>query len=414
MTRRSVLILTGHVLCNNPRVTKEADALSEAGWQVEVAGGWLDSALVERDRALLADRSWTFTPVIDVSGDTPKTSRLKLRVRARIGRVIGSRCRMENRWQLGYATPELAAAARRSHADVVIAHSEQALWAAAQLPPGRCVGVDMEDWFSEDVPSDARRERPVALLRGLERTLLRRAGHSSCPSAAMSRALAIEYGCRPPSVVYNAFPWSDRKVLDGLAKDRIDRRRPSLYWVSQTLGPGRGLEDLVAALPHVTHEAEIHLRGQPAAGFERVFLGRAPDVWRPRIFVHDVTPNSEVLSRIAEHDIGFAGEIANCRSRNLTVTNKLLHYLLGGLAVVASDTAGQREVAERAPDAIRLYRAGDPISLAHALNELLTDSARLQGAKAASLRAAEQTFCWERQSSSLVALVEAAAAKSAA
>jgi glycosyltransferase involved in cell wall biosynthesis len=156
------------------------------------------------------------------------------------------------------------------------------------------------------------------------------------------------------------------------------------------------------------------LRGQPAAGFERVFLGRAPDVWRPRIFVHDVTPNSEVLSRIAEHDIGFAGEIANCRSRNLTVTNKLLHYLLGGLAVVASDTAGQREVAERAPDAIRLYRAGDPISLAHALNELLTDSARLQGAKAASLRAAEQTFCWERQSSSLVALVEAAAAKSAA
>jgi len=50
----------------------------------------------------------------------------------------------------------------------------------------------------------------------------------------------------------------------------------------------------------------------------------------------------DLLSRIAEHDIGFAGEMPHCRSRDLTVTNKILQYLLAGLAVVASGTAGQR------------------------------------------------------------------------
>jgi len=46
-----------------------------------------------------------------------------------------------------------------------------------------------------------------------------------------------------------------------------------------------------------------------------------------------------LLSRIAEHDIGFAGEMKHCRSRDLTVTNKILQYLLAGIAVVAGNMA---------------------------------------------------------------------------
>jgi hypothetical protein len=38
-------------------------------------------------------------------------------------------------------------------------------------------------------------------------------------------------------------------VLDGHCKDRIDRWRPSFLF-SQTVGPDRGLEDLMAALPN--------------------------------------------------------------------------------------------------------------------------------------------------------------------
>ena len=132
-----------------------------------------------------------------------------------------------------------------------------------------------------------------------------------------------------------------------------------------------------------------------------------PERWRPMIRLHDIVESEELLSRIAEHDIGFAGEQTFCRSRDLTVTNKILHYLLGGLAVVASDTAGQREVAAAAPEAVTLYAGGDAVALAAALDRLLSSPAALQQAQAASLRAAQGRFRWETIAQRLVQSVEA-------
>jgi glycosyltransferase involved in cell wall biosynthesis len=242
----------------------------------------------------------------------------------------------------------------------------------------------------------------VQLLRRLERKLLLAGGHSACPSRAMSEALARKFGCRQPTVVYNAFPWFDRKFMDGLFKDRRDRRLPSIHWFSQTLGLGRGLEDLFAALPLLKHEAQVHLRGKPVSGFENWLAERLPEAWRGRIVIHGLVSNAELLSRIAEHDIGFAGETSAIRSRDLTITNKILYYLLAGLAVVASDTAGQREVAEHAPGGVLLYSPGDASALAARLDELLGSAEALRQTKSAALASAERTFCWERQEGTLL------------
>jgi glycosyltransferase involved in cell wall biosynthesis len=284
-----------------------------------------------------------------------------------------------------------------------IAHSEAAMAVVADLSrKGSSVGIDMEDWYSEDLPPEARKSRPVKLLRKLERELLIRGAHATCPSRAMSEALAREFGCPQPTVVYNAFPWSDRESVDGLVTDRRNRRLPSIHWFSQTLGRGRGLEDLIAALPLLKHDAEIHLRGKPAAGFEHWLKQNAPESWRGRIIIHGLVSNAELLSRIAEHDIGFAGESPLIRSRDLTVTNKILYYLLAGLAVVASDTAGQREVAAQAEGGVFLYLSDDAPALAARLDALLGSAESLKQAKRAAVDAAKRTFCWERQEKALV------------
>jgi hypothetical protein len=222
----------------------------------------------------------------------------------------------------------------------------------------------------------------------------------------MSEALAEEYRCAPPVVVYNAFRWSERKSMDGMLKDRKTQKFPSIHWFSQTLGLGRGLEDLIAALPLMHNLAEIHLRGRRAADFDQWLRGRVPEVWRDRIFFHDLVSNEELPSRIAEHDIGFGGEMTYCRNRDLTVTNKILHYLLAGLAVVASDTVGQREIGEQAPDAVFLYRGGDSAALASHLNALIRSPESLRRAKIGALLAAERIFCWERQEKVLLETVE--------
>ena len=66
------------------------------------------------------------------------------------------------------------------------------------LDDGCLVGVDMEDWFSEDLPLEARTHRPVRLFRNLERKLLTLGKYFACPSRAMSEALAREFGCPQP------------------------------------------------------------------------------------------------------------------------------------------------------------------------------------------------------------------------
>lgn len=410
---KRIVILSGSPLCTNPRVVKEARTLSDAGYEVTVLGAWLDAAAKEHDEELIARSHIDYRPVLDWTAQHPggRTGRFWSRLRMKAGQLIHAHAGRENSWQVGYAVSELLKAALQSEGDLFIAHFEQTLVVAEQLLARGCrVAVDMEDWFSEDLLPEMRANRPVKLLRRLEQELLGRAAYATCTSLAMSQALALEYGCPAPAVVYNAFPWTDRQTIDGLVKDRVDLDRPSLHWYSQTLGPGRGIEDLLAALPDVKHEVEIHLRGNVTRGFEDWLASHTPESWKKRIFIHGLVSNSELLSRIAEHDIGFAGEMKYCRSRDLTVTNKILQYLLGGLAVVASDTAGQREIASQSGSAVSLYHTGDPVALARALDGLLGNTERLERAKSDALQAAEREFCWEQQAPKLLESVEAARA----
>jgi glycosyltransferase involved in cell wall biosynthesis len=383
---------------------------------VQVLGAWLDPDLKERDLYLLKTASFQFVPVLDCTlpGSGAYAAQYFRRARRKVMTKLHGLTGRESPHQLGFGGDAIMARAQTLPADLFIAHSELCLQVAWRLMRrGRRVGVDMEDWFAEDLLPEARGHRPLRLLRFLERELLTRGAFSSCPSRAMSEALCDHYACRPPLVVYNAFSRAEQQANDGLTKDRRDVSVASICWYSQTLGPSRGLEDLVDALPLLECQAEVHLRGRAAPGMTEWIRSRIPDRWQQRIFFHSLAPNHELLSRIAEHDIGFAGETPSCSSRDLTVTNKILHYLLGGLAVVASDTTGQREVAAQAPGAVELYPSGKPEPLAQALNALLGSPDRLPRAKAASLQAAEKTFCWERQEGALLEAVAAARCRQA-
>jgi glycosyltransferase involved in cell wall biosynthesis len=395
---------------------KAATTLARHGYDVHVLGAWLEADLKARDQAMLEHVPFRFEPVFDatLTGLHRTATHALRRARRKAANTVYGLTGWQSRDQLGYGIGRLLARARTLAADLYIAHSEPALYVARRLlQDGHRTGVDMEDWFSEDLLLDSRRRRPLGLLRFLERELLVRGVYASCPSHVLSEALAKEYGGKPPIVLYNAFLWTDRNAIDGRRKERRNTAIPSICWYSQTLGPGRGIEDLVGAMPLLKCEAEIHLRGRATPGMVDWIRGRIPEHWRQRVFFHPLVSNEELLSRIAEHDIGFAGEQMYCRNKDLTVSNKILHYLLGGLAVVASDTAGQREVAEKAPEAVTLYQSGSPEALAKALDCLVGAPDRLARAKAAALQAAEATFCWERQQGVLLEAVALALSKQA-
>jgi glycosyltransferase involved in cell wall biosynthesis len=403
-----IVILSGNHLCHNPRCIKEASALARAGFGVVVLGAWIDPGLKARDLDMLAGLPFSYRPVIDFTSRRlrARVQKFLLQIRGKAARFVQKIWGIESRYLLGPIVDALHSAAMAERADLYIAHSESALFVAQLLlDSGKLIAVDMEDWYSEDLLPEARAYRPIGLLQRLERKLLREGAQSTCPSRAMGDALSAAYGCRSPSVLYNAASWGERESISSIVLDRRNRSVPSIHWYSQTIGMGRGLEDLFAALPFITQEIEIHLRGNQAEGFDIWLSSKLPEGWHERVFIHALVPNNQLISRIAEHDIGFAGEMNYCRSRSLTITNKILDYLMAGLAVVASDTAGQCEVSRQAPDAVRLYRSGDALALATQLNALLESRDALVQAKAAALRAAEQTFCWERQEDRLVDMI---------
>lgn len=408
-----ILILAAGHLWSNPRSRKEADALAEAGHEVSIGGIWFDQAGVDRDFSLASGRAWKFEPFLDLRPTTRigRARNLLARSRNRLAREAYSRLGTRSPSLFGYGTREMLRTAIRTAADLTIVRSEAGMWVAnSLLDRGQRVGIDFEDWYSEDLQPDSRATHPVPWLKQLERRAAAECVYAVTTSVVMANAIAAEYRVPAPRVVYNTFPLGDSARLDKNRKDRKNTDIASVHWFSQTIGPGRGLELLFVAAERVTRPFEIHLRGRLLANYAGWFAAVVPPGLRERVFVHDTVPNEELPSRIAEHDIGLALEAQNVRSRNLTITNKLFQYMQAGLAIIATDTAGQREVFSQAPDMGLLIRNDDPDALARALGELLGDAKRLSAAKGAAAAAFQEKFHWERQSSIVAQLVDRAIA----
>jgi glycosyltransferase involved in cell wall biosynthesis len=158
----------------------------------------------------------------------------------------------------------------------------------------------------------------------------------------------------------------------------------------------------------VDEPVAVHLRGSVSTSVERELRGLFPDEGGHELHLHGLVPNHQLLSRIAEHDIGLALEKGDLLNKKYTISNKILQYLLGGLVVVATDTAGQREVAEKASGAVDICQQEDPQDMARPLNRLLENPRCLEDKKGAALEAARETFCWERQVPTLLRSVDEA------
>lgn len=400
-----ICIVTGSHLCRNPRVVKEADALANAGYDVRVLGPVFSEELWTEDEKLLSDADWTHQITVDLRRTV---SGIWARLRRKTGNWL-TRKGWDAADALGYGVNQTLRRARQESADLYIGHEEVGTWVVWQLEQeGARVGVDFEDWHARDLLPEDRADRPVSLLETVERDLLHRSVHATTTSKVLAEAMADAYDAPEPSVLYNAFPWADREAIDDEVRDRDGTRRVSVHWVSQTIGPGRGLDTLCQALREIETPVQVHLRGHCRPDYRSRLEQMFPAEQGHTLYLHGLVSPGALLSRIAEHDIGLALEPYEPDNKLYTVSNKILHYLPGGLAVVATDTAGQKEVAAQAGDAVRLCSVDSPKEMAHQLRTLLQSDHRLGTAQEHALRAAREEFSWEQQAPKLLKSVEQA------
>jgi len=407
MTRPRILIFTASHLCRNPRVVKEASTLGAAGYEVTVL------TLSVQERFERIDRQFTAPlPFRRVTLDyTSTTRRTKLRSFAQRAATWGARwavrwLRIETVQSLGPAWPLLHMALTYP-ADLTIVHTEIPIWAATRLiRAGRAVAVDVEDWYSEDLMYADRRSRPLKLLKSAERFVLNHARYSTATSEHMADALAAAYQCPRPLALRNVFPLQSRTRLDRPPS----AGSPSFIWFSQTIGPGRGLELFLAAWSRMTTPAPLYLLGEEKPAYRQKLLSLVPPERREFLRFLPLVPPDKLSDKLAEFDIGLALEVPWPLNRDITISNKIFQYMNAGLAVVATNTVGQAEAMQAAPQAGLLIAAHETTMIAQLLTKLVTDGARLREMQTASRRAAETQFSWEREQPRLLTAVDRALA----
>lgn len=381
---------------------KEASALGRAGYPVTVLAVASQERYEAFDRELL--RSAPFRKVVvDLRPGRGLASAASLPSRGATWLL-----RRAVRWGLGTAqalgpAAALARRARSLPADLTIVHTELGLGlGAGRLGRGARVAADFEDWHSRDLLPEARRGRPLRLIEGWEQALIRGAAYVSTTSDAMASALQSAHGGARPVVIRNCFPLQP----DPAAWPRPGP--PAFFWFSQTIGPGRMLEQFLAAWRLTRQPSRFCLLGEVAPAYREKLVDRLPPDRRRWLEFLPVVAPGELPAIIARHDIGLALEPGQPDNKNFTISNKILQYLNAGLAVLATETAGQSEVLARAPDAGLFVRPAETGELAATLDALAAAPARVAAMGAAARRAAEAVFCWEREEPRLLAAVAAA------
>lgn len=404
-----VCLLTPGQPSTNPRLVKEADALIEAGHQVHIVCAHWASWADETDKLLLDSRKLKCTYV----GGHPKSDSSKYRLtrlRHRLGREL---MRLPipvcpATWALCRVSPELQKAAEEIKADLYIAHNMGALpaaWSAARRR-GAKLGFDAEDFHSGMSPQSEARSAETLLVERLERQILPQCDYVTAAAPLIAEMYALKYSIPTPKTILNVFPLNERPET---LRDAGKSSTLSLYWFSQTIGSGRGLEDIVRAMGILKElNIELHLLGDWQPGYTVELAGLVSSVGLPitRIQVHAPAPPSEMVKRAAAYDVGLALEQADSLNRNICLTNKIFTYLLAGNAVIATATRGQQELMREINEAGFCYEVGDIESLASKLRLWCTDRMTLVTARRSAWSHGTKTFNWDREKLKFIQLVE--------
>lgn len=394
MKPRLALVTAGH-LSTCPRMLKAADALAEEGYDVEVVSTRSTPWAVEADLALQSERRGLYrSTVVDYTRSQGRLLYARSGLRRRVARALAARTseapfRLATR-AFARVHDELVSAALATSADFFYGGTTGGIAAACEAArrARRPYALDLEDFYSGEPPEGSLDQK---LAERIEREILPGARFLTASSGPIADAYAAKYGVTA-ATIHNVFP------LPGRPPDLESRREGPLrfYWFSQTVGPGRGLEEAIAAGGVSGIEGELHLRGVIAESY-RETLRNLAKAKAPRLALtlHPPGPPDEMTSLASSFDIGLSLEQPVSLNRPLCLTNKALVYLLAGLALVMTDTPGHRPLREELGDKGLVVPPGDVAGLAQGFRRLASDRNYLLECRRASWTAAATRWHWE-------------------
>ncbi len=401
---KSIVLLSPGQPSTNPRLVKEAICLFNAGYKVTVLysywTSWADQPDIELKKEN-AGINW-----IRVGGH-PKEERSKYLYSRFLFKLFKSLIQF---WSADYfkknavnrTSYALFKKANSVKADLYIAHSLGALPAAihAAKENRAKAGIDFEDHYSGQWDINTK---DYNLYKWIEDKYITEISFCTAASPLIAEKYKEDYPFLSPVIINNVFS----KVylqpeITAYKKDAL-----KLFWFSQTVGKGRGLEELFQALAKLDKNISVTILGYCDGRVKNEFLQYAKGcgIGEGQILFLDPVSPDLIFSIAAQHHIGLALETETTINREICLTNKIFTYLLSGLAIIATDTLAQKQFLDTYSEIGYYYTKGNVVELAELILKYQNNFDLMQQHRLSTLKLATEVMNWEEEQKKFLVLI---------
>lgn len=396
---KKIVLITPGQPSSNPRLLKEALTLDKAGYTVTVIYcfwvAWADphdQELIDQNPSI----RW-----IRVGGH-PSEKKFwywYTRLRHKLFRVIAGKLTASVYWQQRAVVRcynELKHTAARIKGDLYIAHNTGALAPAALAAQknNAAYAFDGEDFHRGEATDKA----DLALITSIEDKYLPGVRYFTAASPLIAAAYKRYYPQKDITVIRNVFSKYFSTPLTIHPDSSVH-----LFWFSQTVGPARGLEVVIAALNQLkNYQYKLHLLGYCPNTYRATLEALAH---KPFLEFKEPVPLKDIFEIAGRYDIGLATEIPYGENKKSCLSNKLFIYMQSGNCVVASDTDAQQQLLQQYPGAGLCYKHDDADDLAAQFRKLFDNKAFLQECRQKAWGLGQGELNWEKESEIWLALI---------
>ena len=393
-----VTIVSAGQLSTCPRMVKVTDALHAEGNRVRVVMNRRSDWASRSDGLLEAERPWLDATTIDTrrgagSFSTFWPGAARYHMARRITRILGV--------ARTSASLRRCALLRSSEAllEATIAKPTDFLYfGGGSYPIAREAArrlsvpyaIDFEDFHRGEQDSSAEGRFQSDLTASVEADAARDARFVSMGSPLISARYAECLGVSGV-VLHNVFP-----LPSEVPSFELPRGPLKLYWFSQTIGAGRGIEHAIRGAGAAAMDTELHLRGRIDGsyreGLESLARQVAPKV---KLTIHEPSPSADMIDTCRSFDIGLSLETGDIPNTRVLLSNKVFTYMLAGLATIYSDTPAQRAFRDALGDRQPICALDDTAALATILRTWDADRSSLLAAQQDAWHWAKRRWHWE-------------------
>lgn len=397
-----VLLVSAGQPSLNPRLVKEADTLAGNGFDVTVVYAYWNAWGTLLDEELIPVQQWT---AIRAGGDPQQRpfiyflSRALFKLANIFTRITGSTVFAP--MAVSRSSLFLKYEVMKHKADIYIGHNLGALPAVVKAAKkyGKPCAFDAEDFHRNEMTND-NNSLDARLKAAIEDKYIPRLQYLSVSSPLIGVEYQRLYPKIRQQVLLNAFPKNrfvrSNSIGDGPLK---------LFWFSQTVGPNRGIEQIIDGLLLLKeHTFELHLLGDTDNAMRDLLTQKLRGSKSTLHFYPPIAPD-KLFEFAARFDIGIASENHVPINRDICLTNKIFTYLQAGLPVLASSTKAQLVFMQAYPVAGKVYHASDINSIAEALLHYQDNRKAMISDKAHNYALGQSVLNWDAEEPKFLSLV---------